>query len=87
MCLFSPCVFIDSVADLGEDEKYIELAANSEDEEPLQDGPSSSRMKQIESARAQWRQKEQMRLEESWTSLSLFERSHKGRLSMDMEGT
>lgn len=42
-------------------------------------------MKQIEANRAQWRKKEEMQLEESWTSLNLFNRSQKGRLSIEIE--
>ena len=42
-------------------------------------------MKQIESARAQWRLEEEKKLEESWGSLHLFNTSHKGRISMDLE--
>lgn len=79
LCLY---VSADNVAEVGEDERYIELAQS---EEAIEDS-GTPRMRQIESARAQWRQKEQLRLEESWTSLNLFERSHKGRLSIDMEG-
>ena len=42
-------------------------------------------MQQIESARSQWRKKEELKLEESWTSLNLFDRSQKGRISLDLE--
>ena len=42
-------------------------------------------MKQIESARAQWRKQEQSHLEESWTSLNMFDRSQRGRISLDLE--
>lgn len=44
-----------------------------------------SRMQQIESARKQWRQKEEKKLEESWSSLSIFNKLHKGRISLDVE--
>ena len=44
-------------------------------------------MQQIESARNKWRKKETFNLEESWTSLNLFDRLQKGRISMDLEGT
>lgn len=42
-------------------------------------------MARIESARAQWRRKEEDRLEESWSALSLFDRNQKTRLSLDLE--
>ena len=42
-------------------------------------------MHRIESARAQWREKEEARLEESWNALSLFDRNQKTRLSLDLE--
>ena len=42
-------------------------------------------MKQIESARAQWRKEEQSHLEESWTSLNMFDRSQRGRISLDFQ--
>ena len=44
-----------------------------------------SNMQRIESARAQWRQKEEARLEESWNALSQFDRNQKTRLSLDLE--
>ena len=44
-----------------------------------------SRMQQIESARKQWRKKEEMKLEESWSSLNIFNKLHKGRISLDVE--
>ena len=44
-----------------------------------------SKMAQIESARAQWRKKEEDKLEESWNALSLFDRNQKTRLSLDLE--
>lgn len=43
-------------------------------------------MERIESARAEWRKKQQFNLEESWTSLNLFDRSQKGRISLDLQG-
>ena len=42
-------------------------------------------MRQIETARAQWRKQEQSNLEESWTSLNKFDRSQRGRISLDLE--
>ncbi len=42
-------------------------------------------MQQIESARSEWRKQQQLHLEESWTSLNLFDRSQKGRISMDLQ--
>ena len=42
-------------------------------------------MRQIETARAQWRKHEQSNLEESWTSLNMFDRSQRGRISLDLE--
>ena len=44
-----------------------------------------SRMQQIESSRKQWRQKEEKKLEESWSSLNIFNKLHKGRISLDVE--
>ena len=43
-------------------------------------------MNRIESARSQWRRQEQQKLEESWGSLKEFNRSQKGRLSIDLGG-
>jgi hypothetical protein len=43
-------------------------------------------LERIESARAQWRHKREYNLEESWTSLNLFDRSQKGRISLDLQG-
>lgn len=72
------------MADEGEEKRYRQLA--SSDGLELQETPRAlTPMKQIESARAQWRKKEELRLEESWTSLNLFDRSQKGRISMDLE--
>ena len=42
-------------------------------------------MKKIEKSRAKWRTKEED-LEESWGSLSFFNKSHRGRVSIDMGG-
>lgn len=74
----------DRVADDQEEETYRKLASSDGRDEDLEEKPLTP-MKQIESARALWRQKEEFKLEESWTSLNLFERSHKGRLSIDNE--
>ena len=50
-------------------------------------GPSEDKnMQQIETARKQWRKKEEEKLEESWGSLKQFNRSQKGRLSIDFGG-
>ncbi|ELU03431.1 hypothetical protein CAPTEDRAFT_135076 [Capitella teleta] len=43
-------------------------------------------LERIESARSQWRKKQEYNLEESWTSLNLFDRSQKGRISLDLQG-
>lgn len=40
-----------------------------------------------ENARAKWNLKREKSLEESWLSLTLFNRFQKGRLSIDLEGT
>jgi hypothetical protein len=45
-----------------------------------------SRMKQIESTRALRRKRQEFSLEESWTSLDLFNRCQKGRISFDIQG-
>ena len=43
-------------------------------------------MKQIESARLSRRPKRELTLEESWTSLSVFNQMQKGRISLDLQG-
>ena len=76
----------DEVADDAEEEAYRRQTSGQMANEPvLEDVDAVPRMKKIESARATWRKQEQNRLEESWSSLNVFERSHKGRLSVDME--
>lgn len=45
-----------------------------------------SRMKQIESTRALRRKRQEFSLEESWTSLDLFNRCQRGRISFDIQG-
>ena len=78
------------MADDDEEETYRRQASSQMSTDPdlpdLDVEPVQPRMKQIESARAQWRKQQQNQLEESWTSLNVFDKSHKGRLSMDMEG-
>ncbi len=68
-------------------------AANDPDDTKLDldlnasgDTRSLSKMGKIESARASWRKKEQSKLEQSWMSLDLFDRSQRGRLSLDFQG-
>jgi len=43
-------------------------------------------MKQIESARSSRRPQRQLTLEESWTSLNVFNQTQKGRISLDLQG-
>ena len=43
-------------------------------------------MKQIESARLSRRPRRELTLEESWTSLSVFNQMQKGRISLDLQG-
>ena len=42
-------------------------------------------MQQIASARSEWREKQELKLEESWTSLDIFDRHQRGRISVDLE--
>ncbi|GFO38442.1 protein kiaa0556 [Plakobranchus ocellatus] len=48
-----------------------------------EEGDILTPMKKIEKSRAKWRKKEED-LEESWGSLSFFNKSHRGRVSIDM---
>ncbi|GFR79110.1 protein KIAA0556, partial [Elysia marginata] len=48
-----------------------------------EEGDVLTPMKKIEKSRAKWRTKEED-LEESWGSLSFFNKSHRGRVSIDM---
>ena len=43
-------------------------------------------MKQMESARLSRRPRRELTLEESWTSLSVFNQTQKGRISLDLQG-
>ena len=43
-------------------------------------------MKQIESARSSRRARRELTLEESWTSLDVFNHTQKGRISLDLQG-
>ena len=43
-------------------------------------------MKHIESTRLSRRPKRELSLEESWTSLSVFNHTQKGRISIDLQG-
>ena len=43
-------------------------------------------MKHIESTRSSRRHKRELTLEESWTSLSVFNHTQKGRISLDLQG-
>ncbi|KAK7112200.1 hypothetical protein V1264_011687 [Littorina saxatilis] len=54
--------------------------SNDADEEKDEVTP----MQQIQKKRAQWRGKKQEDLEDEWGSLSFFNKSHRGRLSLDM---
>ncbi|KAK7501363.1 hypothetical protein BaRGS_00007488, partial [Batillaria attramentaria] len=45
---------------------------------------SATPMQQIQNKRARWRTKQTEDLEETWGSLSFFNKSHRGRLSLDM---
>ena len=68
----SPGDFERELSELG-------LDLDMKDEKPV------TPMQQIESARNQWRKAEEFKLEESWTNLNLFDRSQKGRISLDLE--
>ena len=69
------------MADEGEELRWRQRRESLEEEEE-EEAP----MKQIESARSKWRKQADASLEESWSSLNLFDRSHRGRISTDMEG-
>ena len=43
-------------------------------------------MQQIQKKRSKWRTKQAEDLEDTWGSLNLFNKSHRGRLSLDMAG-
>ena len=43
-------------------------------------------MQQIQKKRSRWRTKQSEDLEDTWGSLNLFNKSHRGRLSLDMAG-
>ena len=45
-----------------------------------------SPMQQIQKKRSKWRSKKEDDLEDTWGSLTLFNKSHRGRLSVDMTG-
>ncbi|XP_071813789.1 katanin-interacting protein-like isoform X2 [Apostichopus japonicus] len=73
------------VADDLEDERWRQQAQGRKESTDLDPfGPSGP------TRRAQWRHQQQLSLEESWTSLSMFDKSQKGRLTanmnLDMQG-
>ncbi|CAH1795086.1 unnamed protein product [Owenia fusiformis] len=47
---------------------------------------AESQMKRIENSRNKWRKEEELKLEESWSSLNLFNKSQRGRICLDMQG-
>ncbi|XP_025076001.1 protein KIAA0556 homolog isoform X2 [Pomacea canaliculata] len=51
---------------------------------PEEDDDTVSPMKRIEKSRSKWRSKQSENIEETWGSLSFFNKSHRGRLSIDM---
>ena len=81
-----------SVADEDEEKRYRESASSDGGRPEELTTPATviadrqmTPMKQIEMARQQWRHLEERNLEKSWTSLDLFDRSQKGRISIDLE--
>ncbi|KAI0234957.1 hypothetical protein LSAT2_014682 [Lamellibrachia satsuma] len=68
-----------------EDKLYRQLASSGGLDDVDDEKRHMTPMKQIESARAQWRKEEQSHLEESWTSLNMFDRSQRGRISLDFQ--
>ena len=47
---------------------------------------SNTPMQRIQKNRSKWRENPSMNLEESWGSLSQFNKNQRGRLSLDMDG-
>ena len=43
-------------------------------------------MQKIKENRSKWRENQKKNLEESWGSLTMFDRQQKGRISMDLDG-
>jgi len=60
---------------------------NVEDDLGRRELPASPVPTKATMTRAKWNLKPEQNLEESWLSLSLFNRFQKGRLSVDLEGT
>ena len=86
--MYTKIIFSFFSAPLDEDERYINLVSSADYHEDILDTDSVPPMVQIESARSartKNRELQERRLEESWLSLNLFEKSQKGRLSIDME--
>ena len=80
-----------AIAPADEEERYRKLASSDgpKDDDDLFDAgddiPPLAKIESARSARTQHIEMQERKLEESWMSLNLFERSHKGRLSIDME--
>ncbi|XP_064624370.1 katanin-interacting protein-like isoform X2 [Lineus longissimus] len=73
----------DLVADDSEEQKFFqEHRAQLEADTSRCDSP----MTRIETARQKWRKQHSLSLEESWTSLNLFDKNQRGRISIDMQG-
>lgn len=54
--------------------------------EPSKDDGKATPMQKIKENRSKWRENQKKNLEESWGSLTMFDRQQKGRISMDLDG-
>ncbi|CAC5379019.1 JBTS26 [Mytilus coruscus] len=53
--------------------------------EPSKDDGKATPMQKIKENRSKWRENQKKNLEESWGSLTMFDRQQKGRISMDLD--